>query len=152
MSQKYNISETIVPLSFEYKYHVGQPLERYLTALSEGKILGVMCPKCQRVLVPPRKVCGHCNAETGDWTEVGPEGTLENYTLARVTIENGEIKDVPEPYVVGQIKLDGADSLLTAKVEAPDLEALAVGRRVRAVFAGEPKGTVHDLDHFEPVG
>ena len=151
MSQEHHITQTMVPLSFEYKYHVGQAMERFLAALSEGKILGVKCPGCGRVVVPPRQVCGACNVEMTEWVEVGREGTLENYTVARVVIKDGEIADAPAPYVIGQIRLDGADSLLTAKVEAADLESLAVGMRVRAIFAAQPKGTVHDLDHFDPI-
>ena len=151
MSKEHHITHTMVPLSFEYKYRVGQSLERYLDALGDKKILAMKCPNCSRVVVPPRSFCGACNTQMGDLTEVGPEGTLENYTVAHVIIEGGEVKPASEPFVIGQIKLDGADSLLTAKVKA-DAGALSKGVRVRAVFVDEPKGTVHDLEHFELIG
>lgn len=152
MSKHYDVSETIVPLSFEYKYRVGKALNKYLDGLAKGKILGVKCAGCQRVIVPPRTVCGTCHDDMNDWVEVGPEGVLENYTVARVTIQDGDIIDADAPYVIGQVKLEGADSLLTAKVVTEDLESLALGMRVRAVFSSEPKGAVGDLEHFEPVG
>jgi uncharacterized OB-fold protein len=49
------------------------------------------------------------------------------------------------------IRLDGADSLLTAKVQGIRPERCKRGLRLKAVWKDEPKGTVHDLDHFEPV-
>jgi len=152
MSQEHHVTETLVPLSFEYKYRVGQALEQFLTALGNKKILGIRCPGCHRVIVPPRQICGPCNLEMKEYVEVGPEGTIENYTIAKVVIDEGRIEDIPKPYVVGQIKLDGADSLLTAKVVAENLESVSIGKRVRAVFLDAPKGTVKDLDHFELIG
>ena len=152
MDREYHVTETMVPLSFEYKYRVGQALERFLNGLAEKRILGARCGNCNSVTVPPRTLCGRCRSEVSDWVEVGPEGVVENYSLARISIVNGDIVDAEEAYVVGQIRLDGADSLLTAKVVAKDLESVSVGIRVRAVFATEPAGTVRDLDHFEPIG
>ena len=152
MSQKYHMTESHVPLSFEYKYRVGQSMEKFLDGLAQGKILGVRCETCNRVVVPPRSVCGFCNQDMKQWVEVANEGVLVNFTVAHVYIDNGQVIPLSEPYVIGQVRLDGADSLLTAKIEASESETLSMGMRVRAVFSEQRKGTVKDLDHFEPIG
>ena len=67
----------MVPLSFTYNYRVGEYMEKYLQGLAEKKILGVRCPGCKRVLLPPRSACGACNATPDEWIEIDPVGTLE---------------------------------------------------------------------------
>jgi uncharacterized OB-fold protein len=49
------------------------------------------------------------------------------------------------------IQLDGADTSLAHVVRGEDLNRLAVGLRVRAVFARERKASILDISHFEPV-
>ena len=77
----------MVPLTFMYNYRAGAYLERYLQGLTEKKILGVRCPQCKRVLLPPRSACGSCSTRPEEWVEVDSSGTLENFTVAHVTIE-----------------------------------------------------------------
>ena len=141
----------MVPLSFTYNYRVGEYMEKYLQGLAEKKILGVRCPGCKRVLLPPRSACGACNATPDEWIEIDPVGTLENFTVGHVTVGKSEITDLTEPVIVGQIRLDGADSLLTAHVRGVDPMSLKRGMRLRAVWRDETKGDVHDLDCFEPA-
>ena len=141
---------TTVPLDFPYNYRVGQYLEKYIQGLGDKKILGVRCPDCGKVLVPPRKVCGTC-VGLEEWVEVGQEGTVENYTVAHVKLEKGLIEKLEAPRLLAMITLDGASVPLLAEVrgiEAPDLKK---GLRVRAVFKDPPEGSLSDLDHFEPV-
>jgi len=141
----------MVPLTFTYNYRVGAYLERYLTGLSERKIWGVRCPECKRVLLPPRSACGRCSTRPQEWVEVKPFGTLENFTVAHVDIEKGEVRDLPAPRVLGLIRLEGADSLLLARIEGIKPENCRAGLRLRAVWKEKPEGNVHDLDHFEPL-
>jgi len=141
----------MVPLTFQYNYRVGAYLEKYLQGLSERKILGVRCSECKRVLVPPRSACGQCASRPDQWVEVKPHGTLENFTVGTVAIEKGEIQDLPAPVILGLIRLEGADSLLMARIGNLEPEACRVGMRVRAVWKEKPEGNVHDLDHFEPA-
>lgn len=141
----------MVPLTFMYNYHVGAFMERFIQGLSDKKILGVSCPECKRVLVPPRSACGQCSAKPDAWVEVQPEGVLENFTVAHVTIEQGQVKDLDAPEIIGMIRLNGADSLLAAKIRGISPEACKAGLRVRAVWKDPPEGTVLDLEHFEPV-
>jgi len=141
----------MVPLTFLYNYRVGAYMEKYLEGLAEKKILGVRCAECGRVLLPPRSACGACHTRPDEWVEVKPTGTLENFTVGHVAYDNGEIKDLAEPVIIGMVRLDGADSLLTAKIQGIEPQACQAGLKVRAVWKEEPKGDLSDLDHFEPV-
>ena len=152
MAEEHFIVKPMVPLTFMYNYRAGAYLEKYLQGLSEKKILGVRCPQCKRVLLPPRSACGPCSAKPEEWVEVAPTGTLENFTVGHVTIEKGgEVKDLGEPVIIGMIRLDGVDSLLTAKVKGLNPDECSTGLRVRAVWKEKPEGTLHDLEHFEPA-
>jgi len=151
MAQDHHNVKAFVPLTFGYNYRVGAWMEKYLDGLSEKKILGVKCPSCGKVTVPPRSVCGACFTKPEQWVEVPPEGELRTFTVGRVKVAAGEIKDADEPYVIGMIKLDGADSLLSATVKGIDPDNLKPGIRLKAVFSDEPKGTTADLSYFEPV-
>jgi len=150
MAEEHVHVRPMVPLTFTYNYRVGQPMERYLLGLAEKRILGVRCPECKRVLLPPRSACGACAARPDEWVEVNPTGTLERFTVAHVTVDKGEIRDLDAPVVIGMIRLDGADSLLTARVEGISPAQCRTGIRVRAVWKDPPAGTYDDLDHFEP--
>ena len=140
-----------VPLTFGYNHYVGKYLERYIQALGERKILGIKCSGCGRVVVPPRSTCGRCDLTMDEWVEVGPEGTVKNFTVAHVKVINGEIKDLTEPAIIGMIHLDGADVLIEGLIKGIKPEDVKPGTRVKAVWKEEMKGRVTDLDHFEPV-
>ncbi len=142
--------KSMVPITFLYRNRVGQALETYIDGLKDKKILGIKCPACDKVYVPPRTVCGCCHKKLDTYVEVEQQGTLENFTVAHVTIEGGEIKDA-EPYVIGMIKLKGADSLLSAVVKGVAVDKVKTGIRVKAVWKEETQGSYSDLAYFEPA-
>jgi uncharacterized OB-fold protein len=111
----------------------------------------VTCPDCKSVIVPPRSYCGICYRQLDEWVEVGPEGVVENYTVAHIRLEKGEVIENTDPVLIGMIKLEGATSLLPGIVRGIAPEELTPGLRVRAVFRDPPEDSLHDLDHFEPV-
>lgn len=112
-----------------------------------GKVRG-----CGKVVVPPRKICGKCNRLMDEWVEVGPEGTVENYTVGHVTLNKGLIEPADPPVMLALIKLDGATSLLAGEVRGVEQADLKSGLRVKAAFADPAENSLADLDHFEPAG
>ncbi len=140
-----------VPMSFEYKNRSGQFIERFIRALGQKKILGVKCPKCRKVYVPPRSACGRCFSPLEKLVEVGQVGVLKNFTIGHVSLAEGEVKPAPAPYILGAIKLADADSLLTAVVTGVDPAAVKPGLKVRAVWKEPPEESYSSLDHFEVV-
>ena len=146
------VANAVVPLDFTYNYRVGQYVERYIKGLGQKKIMGVKCPGDSSVIVPPRKYCGRCNEIMNEWVEVGPEGTVENFTVGHVNLNKGAVEKADTEYVVALIKLDGATSLLPAKVQGVSPVDVEVGMRVKAVFKNPAEDSLEDLSHFEPAG
>lgn len=146
------VAHAVVPLDFTYNYRVGQYIERYIKALGEKKIMAVKCQDCGRVFVPPRKICGTCNRILDEWVEVGPEGTIEIFTIGHVKLNKGLVEKIDKPSIIAMVKLDGASSLLPCVINGLDPEKVKKGLRVKAVFKEPPEDSLFDLDHFEPVG
>lgn len=145
------IVKATVPITFTYKNRVGHALEQYINGLKDKKILGVKCPTCKKVYVPPRTVCGKCHKPVDQMTELDPQGVLKNFTVAHVTIVNGEIKNAPQPYIIGMIKLNGASSLLSAIIKVASVSDVKTGIKVKAVWKDATQGDYNDLMYFEPV-
>lgn len=132
------------------QYFAGRLGSKFLIALRDKKkILGIRCKQCGITFVPPREYCEHCWEKIADnWVDLGHEGELVNYTVVRYNDKHLPMK---APYILGQIKLAGADTPLTHIVTGIDPKDVRLGMKVKAVFADEPTNTIMDLDHFEPV-
>ncbi|MBT8338776.1 MAG: Zn-ribbon domain-containing OB-fold protein [Desulfatitalea sp.] len=134
------------------RYYVGQIGGRFYELLGkERKITGVRCETCDKVYWPPRSTCGRCFSMLGekDLVVIGPEGTLETFT--RIAYEE-PVHPKKGPLIYGVIRLDGAGSGMAHLIGGVDYDALKIGMRMRPVFNRDPKGTMLDIDHFEPVG
>ena len=135
----------------DYSHAAGRAASWFLVALrDEGRILASPCPRCGRVRVPPRSFCEDCFVRTSDdWVEVGPGGVVEAYTVTRAEFPGYP----PPPHALAYVRLDGAGTAMANFVEGLDLEGdrppLAIGDRVRAVFAPDRQGRIRDF-HFEP--
>lgn len=133
-----------------FKWSAGRYKSRFLTEIRDNKkFFGVRCPKCQKVYVPPKGVCGPCFAEMTEPVEVGPQGAITTFTILRfefVDPETGIAK--PVPYAYGDLQLDGADTAFSYFIEYKDESNLKIGARVEAVFEEERTGTIKDIKHF----
>lgn len=136
-----------------FNYAVGLHGSKFFQELKENKrIVGIKCPKCGKVYVPPRKVCGACFCENTEIVEVGPKGTIGTYTIVRYAFIDPETgKQKPVPYGYGFIRFDGADTLFQHFVELSDDRPIKIGARVEPVFAEEMKGTIRDILYFKII-
>jgi uncharacterized OB-fold protein len=136
-----------------FHYSAGRYLNRFLTEMRDNaRIIGVKCPKCGIVYAPPKEVCDPCYAEMTEPVEVGPEGTIRNYTILRAAIvdpETGETR--PVPYTFGNVQLDGAGSLIQNYLEADDDSKIKVGARVVIEFRDERTGNMRDIKCFRVI-
>jgi len=151
-AQERIVASVVVPFDYTYNYRVGPYLERYIQELGVKKIMAVKCEGCGNVVVPPRKICGECKRVMDEWVEVGPAGTVENYTVGHVTLNKGLAEPADPPVMLALIKLDGATSLLAGEVRRTEPAELKNGLRVKAIFADPAENNLSDLDHFEPAG
>jgi hypothetical protein len=138
-----------------YRHTAGRAATRFFRELKENKrIVGVRCPSCQRVLVPPRGFCERCFVPLDEFVEVEDKGTLTTFTIIYAHFTSLP----PPPYCVGIIKLDGADTGLihyVGDVDLQDMEAakkaISVGMRLQAIWRDEREGKITDIEYFRPA-
>ena len=137
---------------FDYTYFAGEAATRFFGELVENRrIMGTRCPCCKRLLVPARSFCDACMERTTDWEAVGPQGTLETFTIITTAFPG-----LPAPPIVmAYVTLDGADTALINLVLGEDLSDIekAAARlnalpRVQVRFVDDPKGRITDF-YFE---
>ena len=135
--------------NFEYTYFAGEAASRFFHELADNRrIMGTKCPACKRVLVPARAFCDACMERTTDWIEVGPEGTLETFTIITTAFPG-----LPRPPIVmAYVTLDGADTALINLVLGEDLSDIdAAAKRLNSLprvavrFVDDPKGRITDF-------
>jgi len=136
-----------------YYWAMGLDGSRFFHEIRNSEtLIGIRCPKCRKVYVPPRMVCGPCFARMDELVKLGSGGRVDAVTLVNypfIDPDTGHRR--PVPYIYGYIKLDGADNLFSHIIQAPSGVTIKVGDRVRAVFAKEKKGRIQDISYFEPV-
>lgn len=136
-----------------FNYAVGMHGSKFFQELRDNRrFMGIKCPKCNRVYIPPRGVCGPCFQEMNEWVEVGPGGVIGTFTILRFTFINPETGvQKPVPYGYGYVKLDGADTYFQHYINIDDESKVKVGARVEPVFANERKGGIKDVEYFKVV-
>ncbi len=140
----------IIPGKFDltYTYSVGALGTRFFIQLRDNqKIMGIRCPQCNRVYVPPRLTCFRCFSKLDEWVEVSDKGTVLTYTVVNYP---EPIYPMEPPFVYGVIQLDGADTGLVHLIAA-DTEQLRIGMRVQAVFREKREGNIKDIRYFKPL-
>ena len=139
-----------------YKFAAGPYLGRFLTELRDnGRFLGIKCPSCGRVQMPPRIVCAPCHVKNEEWVELGLEGEIKAFTIMYFPLTDPTTgKPHEPPFVYGSVKLDGADSVIDHLIDIePDPEKIRVGMRVRVVLRPKEEriGDLSDIIHFKLV-
>jgi hypothetical protein len=130
-------------------YTAGAVGSRFLIELRDNKkIMGTKCSACDLVYVPARSVCKHCFEQLDKWVEVSDKGTLQTYTVAG---QSNGVQPVDPPIIYGVILLDGASTGLVHMLSEVDLEKLAVGMRVKAVFREKRTASILDIKYFAPL-
>ena len=132
-----------------YEHTAGAYVERFITEIGKKhKIMGIKCPKCGKVFVPPKRVCFECFQKMEDWIEVGSQGTLEGFT---VVSHSTPVMPLDPPFAYGIIKLDGADTGFIHIINERDPQKLKVGARVEAVFKEIPRKRILDIEYFKLI-
>jgi hypothetical protein len=133
-----------------FHYSVGRYGSRFLEEMQKNKrFIGVRCPKCGKVYLPPREVCGPCFAKMEEEVEAGPNATLETYTIIRfpyIDPETGDLRPVPFGY--GFFKIDGSDTLFQHYFPIDDESKIRIGLKFRPVWREERTGSVRDIEQF----
>jgi len=147
------LAERPYELELHYRHAYGPYYGRLFDELAaDRRILGVKCPQCRSVLVPPRELCDVCFVRTEHWVDVADTGVLKAFSIIHLKFV-GQTRE--PPYVYAEIVLDGASTRLIHTIGGIDVtqaaETLRPGMKVRAVWKDDkPTGTLEDILHFEP--
>lgn len=148
-----------------YAWDSGYAVGKFLEGLKEGKILGVRCRKCRRVMVPPRAFCELCFVPIDEWVELKDTGRINTYSVSYISMD---VKRLRVPEIPAVIEIDGASPgmgilhKLDVKAFFPDpeninpdeiKERIKIGMRVKAVWKKpeERQGAITDIICFTPV-
>ena len=135
-----------------FKYAAGKYGSLFLKGLQEQKIYASRCDDCKRTLVPPRVVCTGCFGRMEKIVELPPRGKLLLFTQVTFPfLDPFTGIQRPIPYCYGMIKFEGADNTFQYFIDEKDPTKLHAGQPVKAVFAGERKGAITDLEPFKPA-
>jgi len=120
--------------------------DAFWDGLGEGVLRIKTCESCGQPHYYPRHICPHCGSKKTRWLESA--GCGEIYSLS--VMRRGE----GAPFAVAYVTLDEGPALMTNLV-ADDLDALAIGQRVRLAPQASDADTVGDgpsLPFFTPSG
>ncbi len=132
-------------------YCTGRSSSKFLIELRDNqRIMGLKCPKCNIVYVPPKSVCSKCFSQLDEWVEVSDEGTLETFTVESI-IYSHLYQPKEAPYAIGIIKLDGATTGLCHFLSETDPAKIKIGSRWKAVFKEKREASILDIDYFKLI-
>jgi hypothetical protein len=130
-------------------YSAGAVGSRFLIEMRDNmRIMGIRCPKCNIVYVPPRSTCENCFDKLDQWVEVSDTGTVLTYAVA---CRPSPVLPAEPPIIYGIIQLDGAGTGFVHMLGEVKPEEVRVGTRVKAVFKEERTASVLDIKHFKPL-
>ncbi len=150
MSDTESIKSSVTPIRLEYDFTAAGAPARFLSAISEGRIIGTRCPDCRNVYVPARGACPRCGVATSEEVEVADKGTVTTFCIVRVPSENIDLK---LPYTAAHILLDGADMPFLSLLQECEPEDVHMGMRVEAVWAPREEWgpTFENIRYFRPI-
>lgn len=132
-----------------YQQSTGEAIGTFFTEMKNNKrLMAKKCDKCGRVFCPPQEYCEFCWDLMKEWVQVDDRGTITAWTVVKHYYP-GMPGDLPFAYVL--IKLKGADTALLHIVKYSNLDALAEGVEVEAVWKDDMdrKGNIFDISYFK---
>jgi uncharacterized OB-fold protein len=137
-------------MEFPYKHSTGETIGRFLAGLKEQKKIWGQRVAGQGVVVPPLGYSEIDGSPAGEWVEVKDTGVVT--AAARVDHPIERLHPAATPFAFVLVRLDGADTAM-AHVVKEDLDRVAVGARVQAVWAADDqrKGHIRDIECFRVI-
>jgi uncharacterized OB-fold protein len=142
-------------LGMPYEWSIGKYGSRFFREIREHqRFLGIRCPGCGKVRVPPRRLCGPCFRELDELVELSDTGTIAAFSVVNYPFIDPETgRQRPIPYTYGYIRIDGSDNIFSHIINETDESRIKVGMKVRAVFRKpeEMEGNIRDIRYFEII-
>ena len=136
-------------IKLTYKHVGGAYVERFFREIGKNKrIMGVKCPKCSKVYIPPKMICFECFEKMEEWIEVGNQGIVKGFT---VVTHKTPVMPLDPPFAYAIIALDGANTDFVHIIKESDPKKLKISMRVEAVFKQKPRKRILDIEYFKPI-
>lgn len=138
-----------------YEWSIGKYGSRFFQEIKEKKrFIGIRCPGCRKVYVPPRRVCGPCFRELDELVPLPNRGRITAFAVVNYPfIDPNTGCQRPVPYTYGYIQIEGADNIFSHIINETDVDKIKVGMPVKAVFleAEQMQGHINDIRYFNIV-
>jgi uncharacterized OB-fold protein len=138
----------------EFSFWVGRYMDKFYDAFEGKKIIGNKCPKCEKVFVPPRKLCGECHEEIAfdkNWVDLPDRGTLLNYTITPYRINDRGSRKVKKPQIIGMIQIEGSDTAIVYRLMEMEPEKISIGMKVKVEWEEKTIGNPSDIKGFVKI-
>lgn len=113
--------------------------ETYWEAANRDVLLVKTCRACGKAHYYPRVLCPFCLSDETEWTETDGTGDIYAFSVMwRSAV----------PYALAYVRLSDGPMMLTNIVDC-DLDTLAIGQSVKAVFISSESGT--KVPMFTPI-
>lgn len=136
----------------DYGWDAGVAISRYLAELRNGRIVGIRCRTCRRIVVPPRVVCEWCWEPMDEWVYLQDTGTVNTYSICYIRWDASRSK---EPQIPAVIDIDGASKGvgILHLLDEVDPDNVSIGMKVKAVWkpTEERTGSITDIKYFKPI-
>ncbi len=138
-----------------YEWSIGKYGSKFFQEIMENRrFVGIRCPKCGKVYVPPRRLCGPCFEELFELVTLSDTGIITAFSVVNypfIDPDTGEQR--PIPYTYGYIRIDGSDNIFSHIINETDVSRIRVGMRVRAVFKEREamQGNIQDIRYFDII-
>jgi len=138
-----------------YAWDDGVAIGRYLAELREGRLIGRVCYKCRRIMIPPRMFCELCFRPSDAWIPLKDTGTVNTFSICYINWDASRRKPGEPPLIPSVIEIDGASKgmgimHMLGEVDPKDVK---IGMKVRAVWKkpAERIGAITDILYFKPL-
>ena len=139
------------PAQLDYVFTAGDATTRFLTGITQKKIIGQQANPESRVYVPPRGADPELGAATPLEVEVAQTGTVTSFCVVNLQFY-GSVMEIP--YTSALILLDGADLSIMHLIQECPVEDVRIGMRVEAVWRDDAdiEPTLESIKWFRPTG
>ena len=116
----------------------------YWEAADRGELAYQQCRACGQAQFPPGRICRRCHGDGLEWRLSAGRGTVHSFTVVH---RAPTAAFAGAPYAILLVDLEEGFRIM-ANASPADPPGLAIGRRVRIVFA--PAGDGRTLPQAEP--
>jgi len=138
-----------IPVYAQYTFGIAG--EKFFRELKDnGRLMGVKCPECNLIYVPPRIYCERCFSELTEWLEIPNRGVVHTFTVSHIDLDGNRLK---EPVLVALVKFDGVYGGLVHRLGRVEADKVSIGMPVEMVLKSKTKrvGSILDIDYFKPI-